>query len=290
MREVYIGAVGLVSAAGNNVEEHLRFNGFSDNNIPLLDYSTLSKRLSSARKMVKFMSTSAILMELAATEAMQNVAFLKFDLQRIGLYAATGLAGGNLNESMNALKASCDQNGISIERFNSNGLKAINPLMSFHVLANIPGCIVSVIHNIKGDNLLFSPFEDQGANALFEGFYAVANLLMDAALVLSGDDPAHPANLAYLKHNKIFSDSDIPNPAGAAVFFTSSPENALARVESMSMEYCDSEEFFDPLCEIFGRTVTSSALMQFILSASAIDCPNTLVANGQRLRWRLAYE
>ena len=164
MREVYVGAAGLVSAAGNNAEEHLRFNGFSGNNIPL-DYQMLSKRLSSARKMVKFMSASAMLMELAAAEALQNVVLSSFDPRSIGLYAATGLAGGNLNESMDALKASCDENGISIERFNSNGLKAINPLMSFQVLANIPGCIVSVIHNIKGDNLLFNPFEDQGANA-----------------------------------------------------------------------------------------------------------------------------
>jgi len=73
MKDVFIGSAGLVSAAGNNVEEHLHFNGFSGDNIPLLDYAMLSKRLSSARKAVKFMSCSAILMELAATEALQNV-------------------------------------------------------------------------------------------------------------------------------------------------------------------------------------------------------------------------
>ena len=287
MRAVYVSSVGLISSAGNNVQEHLQFDGFYYG-VPSLDYKMLSKRLSSARKMVKFMSASAILMELAATEALQDVALSDFDPQRIGLYATTGLAGGSLNESMNALKACCDQDGISIERFNSDGLKALNPLMSFQVLANIPGCIVSVVHNIKGDNLLFNPFEDQGANALFEGFYAVASGRMDGAIVLSGDDPAHPANLAYLRYNKIFSDSDIPNPTGGAVFLTSSPQNALAEVKSMNLEYGNAE-FFDPLCEKFGRTVASSALMQFILTAQKLKYPKRLSANGQTLQWELSY-
>lgn len=288
MKDVYIAGIGLVSAAGSNVDEHLNFGGFSGHSVSSLDYEALSKRMPAARKMIKFMSAGAMLMELATTEALRNIALSDFNPEHIGLYAATGLAGGNLTESMNALKACHDSNGISIERFNRDGLKALNPLMSFQILANIPGCIVSVIHNIKGDNLLFNPFEDQGANALFEGFHAVASGRMDAALVLSGDDPAHPANLAYLQHNKIFSASDIPNPTGAAIFLSSLPENALVRVGSMSMEY-NSTEFYDPLREKFGRTVASSALMQFILTINGMDYPCKLSANGQMLQWRISH-
>ncbi len=276
---VFISGIGIVSGVGWNTTEHLDFAGPVTVDIaPDLDEA--AQRLN-ARRMVKYMSSGALLMALAANEALAQVEISGYDPERIGLYAATGLAAGNIEESMAALHASADENGkLDLSRFNREGLAVINPLMSFKVLANMPGCIVSIMHKIKGPNLLFNPFEDQGMNAVFEAHRAIRYGEAEGALLLAGDFPSHPANLTYLRENKLLAPGEVVNSAGVALFLTARP--GLALLKNCDVSYTG-DGFGDPLAAQFGRTIAAAPLLQLALMARGTDLPGRISAFGQTL-------
>ncbi len=276
---VYISGIGMVSGVGWNVTEHLGFAGPVTVDIAP-DLEEAAQRLN-ARRMVKYMSSGALLMALAANEALAQANISSYDPNRVGLYAATGLAAGNIEESMAALHASADENGkLDLSRFNREGLAVINPLMSFKVLANMPGCIVSIMHKIKGPNLLFNPFEDQGMNAVFEAYRAIRYGEAEGALLLAGDFSSHPANLAYLRENNLLAPGEVVNSAGVALFLSSKSGQTLFK--NCDVSYTG-EAFVDPLAVRFGRTIAAAPLLQLALMARGVDLPGRISAFGQTL-------
>ncbi len=212
------------------------------------------------RRMLKYMSEAAVLGCLAAREALVDAdAKERFAPEEIGLYAATGLAAANVDDIRGTLEASIDDRGEFSERLlGERGLAVTNPLISFKILANMPPCLISVMEEIKGPNLIFTPWEGQAGAALMEGWLAVREGLVPAVLTGAADSAAHPSTLVYLRQAGLLSETDYP-ASGAAYLFLERAETAwrdqrriYAVLEEVTVTPGEGE-IVDPLARRLGR-------------------------------------
>lgn len=217
------------------------------------------------RRMLKYMSDAAVLGCIAAREALQDAdALTRFSPERIGLYAATGLAAANVRDVSTMIEESIDDHGkFSCQLLGKRGLSATNPLISFKILANMPPCLISIIEGIKGPNFIFTPWEGQTGAAILEAWHAVRNGEVDCALVGAADTAACPSTFVYLRQSGILREQEFP-ASGAAYLVLESRENACrdgrhAYCVVHSVELVFSEKnAHDPLSERIGRTFASA--------------------------------
>ncbi|MCY3024399.1 MAG: beta-ketoacyl synthase N-terminal-like domain-containing protein [Planctomycetota bacterium] len=228
------------------------------------------------RRMLKYMSDAALLGCLAAREAVTDARLTaRFAPERVGLFAGTGLAAASVKDVLPMLEASIGEDGrFSCRRLGEKGLAAANPLLSFKILANMPPCLVSLLENIKGPNLIFNPWEGPGAAALVEAWQAVADGDVDAALAGAADNPAHPATLVYLRSAGLLGPGEFPAPAAAYLVFERAEraqrdrQRAYARVASLDLRAALPEEpLCDPLAERMGRTYAAAPAVLLALNS-----------------------
>jgi 3-oxoacyl-(acyl-carrier-protein) synthase len=237
------------------------------------------------KRMRKFMSRHAELAAAAARQALAASAPQARGIapERMGLYAGVGLAAMNLQTSVSLLGKSLDDNGMfSQKAFTHRGLRAIHPLWSFHSLANMPACIVSVLEAIQGDNGIYTPWEDQTAFALQEAAHALYREEIDCAVVVAADTPSHPACLVTLAAAGHLAPTEIVAP-GAACLVLERPtaERALPRLGDLRLEFKGTPPC-DPLAALVGRTVAAAPLIlaAFALFAPRLALPTRLVGCG----------
>jgi 3-oxoacyl-(acyl-carrier-protein) synthase len=229
------------------------------------------------RRMLKYMSDAAVLGCIAAREALQNSnALNRFPPERIGLYAATGLAAANVRDVTTMIEGSIDDHGeFSCQLLGKRGLAAANPLISFKILANMPPCLISIIEGIKGPNLIFTPWEGQTGAAILEAWHAVRNSEVDCALVGAADTAACPSTFVYLRQSGILSDGEFP-ASGAAYLVLESGESARrdgrpAYCVVRSVELAHSQtSAHDPLSERIGRTFASAPAILLSLACMCL--------------------
>ena len=248
------------------------------------------------RRMLKYMSDTAVLGCMAAHACLgESAALARFQPERIGLYAATGLASANLEEIEGIIAASVDERGELSERLlGERGLAVANPLLSFKILANIPACLISIIEGIKGPNLIFTPWEAQTGAAIAEGLLAVESGMVDCALVGAADNPAHPSTLAYLRQEGFIGASEYSAP-GAAYLLLEREETARrdgmaihAFINEVKISAAD-EKLDDPLSERMGRTYAAApAIMAAIAAMTNLEGLSQIVGiDRQRVEIRL---
>ncbi len=93
----------------------------------------------------------------------------RFSRDDIGIYAGTGMAGLDLSEIDRMLECSSGADGLfDIHRFVTEGVKGLNPLISFKILPNMPVCGSSIASGIRGSNLVFNPWEGNSALAFIK--------------------------------------------------------------------------------------------------------------------------
>jgi len=227
------------------------------------------------RRMRKFMSRHAELAAVAAREALEEADLPARGIAsgRIGLYAGTGLAAVDIAVSTKLLCASLDEDGaFSVDRFNRDGLRTIHPLWTFHTLANMPACIVSVLEGIEGDNGIYTPWEDQTAFALLEAAHALYEGTIDAAVVVASDTPSHPASMVGIASSGFLAPGEIAAPGAACLVLerpdTTAPMRPFSRLSNLCL--CASEKEnappIDPLAPIIGRTLAAAPLLLVILA------------------------
>jgi 3-oxoacyl-[acyl-carrier-protein] synthase II len=228
------------------------------------------------RRMLKYMSDAAILGCVAAHEAVQDADIRRrFQPERIGLYAGTGLAAANIKDSVPMIKASTDEKGqLSYNLLGKQGLAATNPLLSFKVLANIPPCLVSILECIKGPNFIFTPWEGQTGAALREAWLAVTSGEVDCALAGGADNAAHPATLLYLKKTGILGELEYA-ASGASYIVMERLETVrrdgrriYAQIASIRIRTSDGT-VQDPLSERMGRTFAAAPAILIALASCA---------------------
>lgn len=223
------------------------------------------------RKMLKFMSEGAVLGCVAAHEAAEQAMIAKrFLPERIGLYAATGLAAADIMQVKSMLESSIDEEGaFCCRRLGQDGLAQTNPLLSFRILANMPACLVSILEHIKGPNGIFTPWESQAALALQEAWLAVSCGEVDCALVGGADTPAHPATCVYLRQDQWLQAKEIPANAGAYLVLERSNTamrdkvHVYGTLEDITVSPA-TQDAVDPLSIRMGRTFATAP---FILTA-----------------------
>ena len=227
------------------------------------------------RHMRKFMSRQAELAAAAARQALEEADLPARGIApaRIGLYAGVGLAAMDITASARLLRACLDENGsFSLSRFSRDGLRTIHPLWSFHTLANMPACIVSVLEGIEGDNGIYTPWEDQTAFALLEAAYALHDGVIDAAVVVAADTPSHPASMAELASCGFIAPGEVVAPGAACLVLeradTSAPARPFSRLGGLRLMASAAEDApcDDPLAPIIGRTVAAAPLLLVILA------------------------
>jgi len=213
------------------------------------------------RRMLKYMSDAAVLGCIAAREALLEADALKrFTPERIGLYAATGLAAANVRDVATMIEESIDDQGeFSCQLLGTRGLAATNPLISFKILANMPPCLISIMEGIRGPNLIFTPWEGQAGAAIQEAWLAVRNGEVDCALVGAADTASCPSTFVYLRQSGLLKDNEFPASGAAYLVLESGAsarrDGARAYCAVRRVEMATSESaMHDPLSERIGRT------------------------------------
>jgi len=111
-------------------------------------------------KLLKYMSPVTRLAVLAAGRALADAGLAAApDLRaRTGLMLATGLIAFDVGGVRRAIDASLGPAGqLDMERLGRAGLRRCNPLMPFRMLLNMPLGMVSIVHGLRGSNLILYP-------------------------------------------------------------------------------------------------------------------------------------
>ena len=237
------------------------------------------------RRMKKFMSPHAELAAAAARQAMAEARPHERGIlpERMGLYAGTGLASADVRASHALLGASLDTEGaFSVDAFCARGMRTIHPLWSFHTLANMPACIVSVLENIKGPNGIYTPWEDQTAFALIEAAHALEREDVDCAVVVAADWPSHPGSLVELASLGCIRPGETAS-YGAGCLVLERPDSLppgkrAPRLHSLRLSPLPGQPVsVDPLEPLLGRTVSAAPLL---LAALGAECGLPPVLDG----------
>ncbi|MFB3882787.1 MAG: beta-ketoacyl synthase N-terminal-like domain-containing protein [Armatimonadota bacterium] len=267
----------------------------ADTPLPELARQSLDQRL------LKYMSQGAVLGCLAAHEAIEDAALSRrFRPERVGLFAATGLAAANLSETLPMVAAAVDATGsFSPKLLGKRGLRAASPVLSFRLLANMAACMVSIIESIRGPSYIFTPWEGQGGAALVEAWRAVAAGEVDAAVAGASDTAAEPPSLVLLSQRGHLVDGELAaSGAGYLVLerARSARRDGIAGyccLADASLA-CQNQEPCDPLAPRMGRAFAAApaillGLAAYVKSRTHTSPLPTVISgvDGQEFRFAL---
>jgi 3-oxoacyl-[acyl-carrier-protein] synthase II len=189
-------------------------------------------------KMLRLMNRDAQLAVAAAHLALRDARLRGSDYYRpeeMALFGATGTAGLPLAEVGPLMRASTAADGrFDLTRFGQAGLRAINPLLSFKVLGNMPVCFVSICENLQGPNAVYTPWEGQGAQAIMAGVRALQQNRARCALVGGCDVKTHELGFLGLQQQGLFRSWQLQQPGlvpaeGAVYLVLENETEAAAR-------------------------------------------------------------
>ncbi len=115
----------------------------------------------------------------------------------IGFFVGMGMVDYHVDDLLPSVQSSLGGEGaLDPDRFYSSGYREIHPLWPLSMLNNIGFCLVASQWDIRGENTIFSPHADSGAQALIEGVRALHE--RKARVVLAGGvgEPVSPHSLA----------------------------------------------------------------------------------------------
>jgi 3-oxoacyl-(acyl-carrier-protein) synthase len=135
------------------------------------------------RKMRKFMGRQDDLAVTAAGRALGSASLTAPLGERCGLYLTVGYIPFESADIESLVGASIEEGRFSMKRFAVDGFKAINPLLTFRVLPNMPAFHVSLNFDLQGPYRVTYPGIGQFYSALEEAAAALDAGAVDAALV-----------------------------------------------------------------------------------------------------------
>jgi 3-oxoacyl-[acyl-carrier-protein] synthase II len=240
------------------------------------------------RRMLKYMSDTAVLACVAAREALsQAQARERFHHERIGLYAGLGMQSANPSEMHPIIAGSLDERGnVSLEKLGTRGLSAAPPTLSFKILSNMPACLVSILEEVKGPNLVFSPWESQTAAALAEAVQAVESGEVDCAIAGGADAAASPSAVLFLTQSGLLRRGERAGSAAAWLCLGREQpgRRALAQIDRIELVPGDAAAS-DPLAERLGRTFAAAPAVLLALACLGVPVDPRLVStDGEEFR------
>ncbi len=141
-----------------------------------------------SRKIRKFMGRQDELAVVVAARALESASLAAPLGERCGLYAAVGYIPFEESDITELLEASLDGDAFSMQRFSTNAFSALNPLLTFRVLPNMPAFHISLNFDIQGPYAVSYPGAAQFYVALEEAFAALDAGAIDVALVAAVAD------------------------------------------------------------------------------------------------------
>jgi hypothetical protein len=193
-------------------------------------------------KMRKYMGTQDDLAVAAAARALSSAGLHpgdgKMNPERVGLYLVVGYIPFESADIDPLVTASLDEGAFSMQRFSTEGFRAVNGLLTFRCLPNMPAFHVSVNFDIQGPYLVTYPGPGQFYLALEAGCTALAEGEVDVALV---GGVAHQRNFLVSQHfariEPPIASEDLCDAAGFLVLQRDSTAGCRARLLSLNIAY-----------------------------------------------------
>jgi hypothetical protein len=135
------------------------------------------------RKLRKFMGRQDDLAVVAAGRALASASLAAPLGERCGLFLTVGYIPFEAADMTRLLEASLEGERFSMARFAANAFGAINPLLTFRVLPNMPAFHVSLNFDIQGPYTVSYPGIGQFYAVLEDAWAALEARLIDVALV-----------------------------------------------------------------------------------------------------------
>lgn len=157
------------------------------------------KELETYFKWARIMDVHSVMLMQCARDAFRQAKLEKATLSAddIGLFVGMGMVDYKIEDLGPAVLGSLDpQGGLSMDAFYSGGYRAIYPLWPLSMLNNISACLVAIELNIRGENSVFSPDADAGAQAVAEGVKVLLDQRARALLAGGVSEKLSPASLA----------------------------------------------------------------------------------------------
>ena len=136
-----------------------------------------------SRKQLKFMGKQDQLAVVAASQAAARAGLTPQQLASAGLYLVVGHIPFEEEDMLPLARESTEDGLFSMERFSSNGLDQVNPLLTFRCLPNMPAFHVSLNLGIQGPSFTTYPGLGQFYQALEQALWALHEGQIDVALV-----------------------------------------------------------------------------------------------------------
>ncbi|MBI5633766.1 MAG: hypothetical protein HZA15_09845 [Nitrospirae bacterium] len=214
--QVVITGAGLVSSLGRTTDENWEalcagksgiksISGFDAGGfscglaaeVGKIDPETLGIHPRDAR----IMDTHAYLLMMASRNAFRNAGLDRaaFAPEDIGFYAGMGMVDYGNDDILPAVMKSLGSEGsIDYPAFYEEGYREIYPLWPLSMLNNITFCQVGIDLGIRGENAVFCPHADAGAQAITEGMRTIFEHRAKAVLAGGVSEKVSPLSIARL--------------------------------------------------------------------------------------------
>jgi 3-oxoacyl-(acyl-carrier-protein) synthase len=164
----------------------------------------------------KFMGRQDELAVVAAARALESAALSAPLGERCGLYLSIGFIPFEGDDLDLLVASSIADEGFSMARFSTEAFFAVNPLLTFRCLPNMPAFHVSLAFDIQGPYVVGYPGTPQFYLALEDAFAALASGAIDVALAGAVADQG---NLLVRHHfSRLEPPVDASRLASAAAF------------------------------------------------------------------------
>ena len=149
----------------------------------------------------RIMDTHAYLLMMATRNAFKDAGLDRAALpsEEIGFYAGMGMVDYRTDDILPAVLKSLGPEGlINYPAFYAEGYREIYPLWPLSMLNNITFCQVGIDLDIRGENAVFCPHADAGAQAITEGMRTILERKAKAVLAGGVSEKVSPSSLARL--------------------------------------------------------------------------------------------
>jgi 3-oxoacyl-[acyl-carrier-protein] synthase II len=172
---VAVTGIGVVSPLGISIQENWEKIKSNTNALSRSDFSGSDlfphkvcgsvrdfdpEEFVSNRKLLKLMNRESLLAAVAAKLAFDDASPNSFfEPENTGIYLGTGLTSGELDYIVPLIEDSIDEKGkFSYGLLGKKALQNCNPLLSFKILPNMALSYISILFNIRGQNMAFNPW------------------------------------------------------------------------------------------------------------------------------------
>lgn len=164
----------------------------------------------------------------AAGRALESAGLKPANLgPKAGLFLAVGFIPFERADIDALIDSSLEDGRISLRRFGTDGFAAVNPLLTFRCLPNMPAYHISACFDIQGEYFVTYPGPGQFYTSLLEALSALADGRVSIALVGS---VAHQTNFLvghhYQRIHSPVASEDLRDGAGFLVLETAAANKA----------------------------------------------------------------